>query len=198
MSTFFYKYFMTHFPIKMKPNIDLSLDNSIVEYDNVITKDMADSIIQFALNDDSFHRRGSKNAVTKASFTTCLLYDLTHPAYDVLDKVWKIFTDEHGYSLDFIEYYEIKEYRTGDSFGMHMDSHGSTNLNPDRKLNLIVQLSESEDYEGGDLYIKMHHATRNIGSAIFFPPHYLHAVTEITSGTRYCIIGHGWGVLNRK
>jgi predicted 2-oxoglutarate/Fe(II)-dependent dioxygenase YbiX len=48
------------------------------------------------------------------------------------------------------------------------------------------------------LYIKNHLATKSIGSGIFFPPDVVHRVTKVTSGTRYCLIGHGWGVLNRK
>jgi PKHD-type hydroxylase len=127
-----------------------------------------------------------------------LLVDLNHPIYNILDSVWKSHTEEYGYELTFIEYYEIKEYKEGDEFGGHIDTHGAPNLIEERKLNLTVQLSDPKSYEGGDLYIKNHRATKSIGSGIFFPPDVVHRVTKVTSGTRYCLIGHGWGVLNRK
>ena len=194
-----HKYKMTmHYPIKMKPKVDTSVEGYVIEYDHLITVEMADDIIQFALNDDSFHRRGSKSSMVKASFTTCLLYDLNHPVYEILDMAWKKCATDHGYDLSFVEYYEIKGYEVGDSFGDHVDTHGAPNMLEERKLNLTIQLSDPDSYEGGDLYIKDHRATRNIGSGIFFPPYVLHKVSEVTSGTRYCLIGHAWGRLNCK
>lgn len=187
-----------HYPIKMKPNIDASMNGHVIEYDQLITKEMAESIIQIAVSNSGFHRRGSKSTNVTASFTTCLLTDLTHPIYEILDPIWKDHAETYEYNISFIEYYEIKEYKTGDSFGSHLDTHGSPNMTEDRKLNLTIQLSDPDSYEGGDLYIREHRATRNIGSGIFFPPYVLHKVTEITSGTRYCLIGHAWGSLNRK
>lgn len=187
-----------HYQIRMKPDIDMSLNGHITEYDNLITTEMTESIVQLAINNDGFHRRGSKSANVTASFTTCLIFDLTHPIYKILDPLWKSHADAHGYDISFIEYYEIKEYKTGDSFGEHLDTHGSPNMTQERKLNLTIQLSESDSYEGGDLYIKDHCATRNIGSGIFFPPYVLHKVTEVISGTRYCLIGHAWGKFSRK
>lgn len=187
-----------HYPIRMKPAIDSSLLGHIIEYDQLITAEMAESIVQIAVNNDSFHRRGSKSANVTASFTTCLLTDLNHPIYEILDPIWKSHAETHGYDISYIEYYEIKEYQTGDGFGEHLDTHGSPNMKEERKLNLTIQLSESASYEGGDLYIKDHCATRNIGSGIFFPPYVLHKVTEVTSGTRYCLIGHAWGKFSRK
>jgi predicted 2-oxoglutarate/Fe(II)-dependent dioxygenase YbiX len=189
---------MTHFPIRFKPDVDTSIEGHVIEYDNLINKELADDIIRYAVNQDGFHRRNSKTSSVQASFTTCLLVDLNHPIYNILDSVWKSHTEKYGYELTFIEYYEIKEYREGDEFGGHIDTHGAPNLIEERKLNLTVQLSDPESYEGGDLYIKNHCATKSIGSGIFFPPDVVHRVTKVTSGTRYCLIGHGWGVLNRK
>ena len=187
-----------YYPIRMKPDIDLSIDGHVIEYEQLITAAMAENIVQIAVNDSSFHRRGSKSANVTASFTTCLLSDINHPIYSLLDPIWKSHAVAHGYDLSYVEYYEIKAYQIGDSFGSHVDTHGAPNMTEERKLNLTIQLSDPNSYEGGDLYIRDHRATRNIGSGIFFPPYVLHKVTEITSGTRYCLIGHAWGSLNRK
>jgi hypothetical protein len=187
-----------HYPIRAKPVVDTSIDGHVIEYDQLLSHEMTKDIIQFALTDDSFHRRGSKSSSVKASFTTCLLHDINHPVYKILDNVWKTHAENHQYDLSFIEYYEIKSYYVGDKFGEHVDTHGAPKMLQERKLNLTIQLSDPDSYEGGDLYIKEHHATRQLGSGIFFPPYVLHKITEITSGTRYCLIGHGWGNFNRK
>lgn len=189
-----------HYPIRMKPDVSMSIDGHVFEYPNLISAELAADIVESAVNSSDFHRRGSKSASVIASFTTCLLHDLSHPVYEILDPIWKSHAEQHGYNISYIEYYEIKGYNVGDSFGNHIDTYGygAPNMTEDRKLNLTIQLSDSDSYEGGDLYVREHRATRNIGSGIFFPPYVLHKVTEITSGTRYCLIGHAWGRLNRK
>lgn len=187
-----------HFPVKHKPDFDFSGVPVIFEYTNIISKDMADDIIKDATSQSGWHRRGSKTSYTTASFTTTLLHDTNHPIYEILDNLWKQFTEELNYTIDFVEPYEVKEYITGDKFDNHYDWHGRIHEPLDRKMNVIVQLSETTDYEGGDLVVINKVANREIGSAIFFPAHYMHRVTEITNGTRYSLIGHAWGTINKS
>lgn len=189
---------MTYFPIRYKPTFDFSQTPIAFEYPHVITKDMAEDIIDLARNYDGWHRRGSNEKHTTASFTTTLIHDITHPIYDILDNLWKKFTDEHRINLDFVEFYEVKEYLEGDSFDLHIDSHNRISETLDRKMNLIIQLSDSDSYTGGDLSVMKHVVSRDFGTAIFFPAHYLHRISPIISGTRYSLIGHGWGTVDRK
>lgn len=64
-----------------------------------------------------------------------------------------------------------------------------------RKLSVMVQLSDPGDYEGGDF--QMHHvghqppaqAIRKRGTVLVFPSLVMHAVTEVTQGTRYSLVG---------
>lgn len=188
---------MRSFPIQYKPTLTTSMPPAF-EYHNVIDKKMADEIIAMATSHDGWHRRGSKSSHTEASFTTTLLHDTTHPIYDILDDLWKRATEEHKIDIDFIEVYEVKEYLVGDKFGVHSDSHENIDIPIDRKLNLILQLSDPTTYEGGNLHIKDHVASRELGTAIFFPANYLHALSRVTAGTRYSLIGHGWGNVNRR
>jgi PKHD-type hydroxylase len=59
-----------------------------------------------------------------------------------------------------------------------------------RKLSVVVQLSDSSDYEGGDLEIlvagesKPIKMNREKGTLIVFPSYVLHRVTPITKGVR--------------
>lgn len=188
---------LMHFPIREKPKFDFTGIPVVFEYENVISKSMADSLVSAATTHSGWHRRGSKTSYTTASFTTTLLNDTDHPIYTLLDELWKTFIDEHKFDIEFIEPYEIKEYRVGDKFDNHYDWHGRIHEPLDRKMNLIVQLSEDTDYDGGDLFVINKITTRKLGSAIFFPAHYMHRVTEIVNGTRYSLIGHAWGNVNK-
>lgn len=189
---------MTNFPVNYKPAFPIDPLPAAIEYKNVIDKSIADEIISLAKNYDGWHRRGSKSSFIDASFTTTLLHDMSHPIYSIMDELWKKATIDYDINLDFVEVYEIKEYLIGDKFDPHNDTHDRLDVSINRKLNVILQLSEEEAYEGGELHIKDFVATKSLGSAIFFPAHYRHWVTEVTAGTRYSLIGHGWGNINRR
>lgn len=170
----------------------------IIEYPNVITKDIANDIIEYAHSEHSgIHRRGSKSPrMISASFYTCLLWDTKHKLYELLDPLWEQYCKTVNANLSFIEWYEIKSYVEGDKFEYHTDGFSNYNFDIDRKVNIIIQLSDSNDYEGGDLIINSRTASREFGTAIFFPAHLMHCVTTINKGQRYSLIGHGWGPLN--
>ena len=62
---------------------------------------------------------------------------------------------------------------------------------------MVLQLSDSKDYEGGDLML-MHSNTPNIiekkkGYLVAFPSYVLHEVTPVTKGERYSLVAwiHG-------
>lgn len=61
-----------------------------------------------------------------------------------------------------------------------------------RKLSLVLQLSDPEDYEGGEL--KLHTGNDPIviekekGLLCCFPSYILHGVTPVTKGTRYTLV----------
>lgn len=61
-----------------------------------------------------------------------------------------------------------------------------------RKLSLSLQLSDPDDYEGGDLEFKFGEehqtASRERGMIALFPSWTLHRVTPVTKGTRYSLV----------
>ncbi len=189
---------MRSFSIQYKPESDGPFLPPAIEYVNAIDKSMADELISIAINHDGWHRRGSKSKSIDASFTTTLIHDLNHKIYDIMDEFWKQATEFYKIKLDFVEVYELKEYKIGDKFGLHTDTHEKIDVLKDRKLNFVLQLSDAESYRGGDLIVKDFVATREIGSIIFFPANYQHEVTLVTEGTRYSLIGHGWGDVYRR
>ena len=105
------------------------------------------------------------------------------------------------YDIDWDNYesFKLLKYEKGDGYGWHPDfGKGEEST---RKLSVIVQLSDSDDYEGGDLEFALTtknnndftKATRKKGSVIIFNPLVIHRVTPIISGTRYSIVSwmHG-------
>ena len=177
--------------VQGKPTNDLeSLLQYIIEVPDVLYKEQIDRLKLYHHSDYSgLHRRGSKDKNTTASFYTCQVHPFNHEIYEVLDSIW----NKYEHHLSFIEPYEIKSYIEGDLFEYHTDVYFNLEKKVDRKLNLIVQLSDDNDYEGGDLLINNFQCSRKKGTDILFPACLYHCVTPITKGTRYSLIGHGWG-----
>jgi PKHD-type hydroxylase len=79
--------------------------------------------------------------------------------------------------------------------GGHLDWHmdvGAYGVNR-RKLAMTVQLSDSDDYEGGDFEIwlggdKANTVPREKGDVIIFPAFCMHRVKPITRGERRCLV----------
>lgn len=61
-----------------------------------------------------------------------------------------------------------------------------------RKLSITVQLSDSADYEGGDLNLYFSKTpevmAKGLGKLIAFPSYVLHEVSPVTKGTRYSLV----------
>lgn len=93
--------------------------------------------------------------------------------------------------LGFHEALQMAAYVEGDFFDWHLDfGPGETSV---RKLSMTIQLSDPEDYEGGDLQFMINQnivtASRTKGTIVIFPSFILHRVTPITKGRRQSIVG---------
>ena len=79
----------------------------------------------------------------------------------------------------------VLKYLKGFKFDKHRDRGPQYE---DRIYTKIIQLSDSNKYENGDLLINNNLATKEKGSLIFFNSGILHSVSEITSGERYSAV----------
>ena len=77
------------------------------------------------------------------------------------------------------------KYNKGFKFDIHRDRGPQYE---DRIYTMIIQLSDSNKYENGDLLINNNLATKEKGSLILFNSGVLHSVSEITSGERYSAV----------
>lgn len=96
--------------------------------------------------------------------------------------------DLHGLceSIQFTEYYASENGH----YDWHQDS-GPNTFSP-RKLSVVIQLSDPDEYEGGELEILYSRdpvsVTKQQGLATVFPSFMLHRVTPVTKGTRRSLV----------
>lgn len=138
---------------------------------------------------DQALRQSSLNLINPESNVMWIFERLARTAIDQ-NTHWFQF-DLHGLN----EGLQLAKYDESDQFNWHMDYGGGPAST--RKLSISVQLSEPEEYEGGDLQFmindKHYNMPRAAGTVIVFPPYMVHRVTHITSGTRMSLVGwvHG-------
>jgi PKHD-type hydroxylase len=88
-------------------------------------------------------------------------------------------------SIQYTEYYE-----GGGHYDWHVDIGPST-INH-RKISITVQLSDPEEYEGGDFELwtggEFKRLPKSKGDAILFPSFLLHRITPVTKGTRKSLV----------
>lgn len=92
-------------------------------------------------------------------------------------------------SVQFTEY--GSEY--GGKYNWHHDVDWNSQAAFDRKISVVVQLSDGNYYEGCDFHFSEvpnpeREAIRKKGTVICFPSYLQHQVTEITKGTRYSLV----------
>lgn len=114
------------------------------------------------------------------------LYEkLIKMAEEANEALWKF--DLRGV-VDSIQYTEYEE--DGGHYDWHVDiGPGSINH---RKISMVVQLSQAEDYEGGELMLWNNIiptiAPKGIGNIMVFPAFMLHKVTPMTKGKRKSLV----------
>jgi PKHD-type hydroxylase len=95
--------------------------------------------------------------------------------------------------LSRLESLQYTVYNKGQFYRDHMDLGYKNPNNAIRKLSFTLQLSDPDDYDGGELVIKHGNtpdiARKNRGAIIFFPSYIIHEVTTVTRGTRKSLVG---------
>jgi len=98
------------------------------------------------------------------------------------------------FGLNISGMYEPLQYtlynESGDHYGWHVDLHPQTFV--PRKLSVVVMLSESREFKGGDLQLMTEQEPTTLenkkGRAYVFPSYVLHRVVPVTQGTRKTIV----------
>jgi|TARA_R110000824_G_scaffold400171_2_gene607122 PKHD-type hydroxylase len=103
------------------------------------------------------------------------------------------------WKFDLIGFWEDAQYTTytcapkgenGDFYDYHLDIDGSYGVQ--RKISVVIQLSDPEDYEGGELELKTssssYVAEKKKGTVLLFPSFCLHKVHPVTKGLRNSLV----------
>lgn len=99
------------------------------------------------------------------------------------------------YRFDLYGFHEHFQYTIYDSndkghYNWHIDSGHNTNV--PRKLSLVLQLSDPDSYEGGDLQVRIGSQPDTVlkqrGLIAAFPSYRLHRVTPVTKGVRKTLV----------
>ncbi len=137
-------------------------------------------------------------AVKKHNYQNIMMLDhcflpKDHHIHEILMPMWEKAIEKFNFDITFIEPYKIQTYADGGYFGRHIDNYHGLNLDVDRKLSVTLQLTDSDEYEGGSFVCGQHHISRKKGALTFFPSFYPHLVEKVTQGRRWCLIGWAWG-----
>ena len=89
--------------------------------------------------------------------------------------------------------YEAAE---GGHYDWHHDVHWSAQEGQDRKISMTIQLTDSQDYEGGAFEFEEVKTTadfRGKGTVLLFPSYLRHKVHPVTAGTRQSLVAWFFG-----
>ena len=160
---------------------------------------MCDHIIEIAQKcggrPQTSEHRGEQNVHDYAlrSCTAHFLDRRHHPqivmaVQEFADKhnIWDFTTDWGGVGMPSVE---VLKYVEGDHQARHSDWGGT---NSKRKLSVSIQLSDPDDYEGGDLELRWGKdpmkANREQSMITVFPSWTMHRVTPVTRGRRFSLV----------
>lgn len=118
-------------------------------------------------------------------------------SYDIYKKLVRFVKDANknmwNFRLNsFTEDLQYSEYssETNGHYDWHLDI--GENQSSTRKLSISIQLSDPEDYEGGELQFltgrNIRIAPKSKGTMILFPSYMLHRITPVTKGVRKSLV----------
>ena len=175
---------------------DKVLDVGHIE--NVFTEEECNRIITYGNQLPS--QEGTTNAVnnvdpkTRSSKVSWILPNPEiHWLYQKLGDII-ISMNSEGYNFDLYGFTEALQFTTyeppGDHYVFHIDK---ANRGPVRKLSFVLQLTDPNEYEGGDLVYKIQDEDAKVpksqGTICVFPSYILHKVTPVTKGKRQTLVG---------
>jgi len=175
-------------PVKKMPEIIFDYTDNLFVKENYLDKEVCDNLIKECID----KTQKGKPVNWSGSWSKYFL-DCEHDIHQHLDSVWQEAINFYEATIDFVEQYHVKKYTFGNFYGPHTDNFISVSQRIDRKLTLVVQLSDELNYKSGDLSIEGNIMTKKKGSVIIFPSAYKHQVNNVGFGERWTLISWAWG-----
>ena len=137
------------------------------------------------------HRRSFVSWIGANSETEWIFRKITDIVKQNNQQFW-------NFDLEKIEKLQFTHYLSSEEGTYHAHTDPTQwSLPHNRKLSMSLQLSDPNDYEGGELLLHLSHnptvISKQKGLMVFFPSHTLHEVTPVTKGERYSLVAwiHG-------
>jgi PKHD-type hydroxylase len=131
--------------------------------------------------------RNSKILWIKKNEESYPLYkDLVYYVKDANKDMWNFKINTFCEDLQYAEY----DSENQGQYDWHLDIGEKSSST--RKLSISIQLSDPEEYEGGELQFQTGRSVRvapkEKGTVIIFPSYFLHRVTPVTKGVRKSLV----------
>ena len=101
-----------------------------------------------------------------------------------------------GFDIDYLKDVQFTTYNASENgkYDWHHDTFWGNSSSYDRKLSIVVQLTDPEEYDGGLFEMDNQYEQPNAeslsakGTVLVFPSFIPHRVTELTRGTRKSLV----------
>lgn len=170
-------------------------------FKSAFSKEHCNSIIQRSKNLNFYPARMGEDGSTNVSnHRKSDIVGLNKQIFsDVYDMIWELEKIANQQWFDFIiddvEEIQMARYdgNVGGEYKRHQDTFWVCNSKKHRKITAVIQLSDPNEYQGGDLVLfdcletPNYEDIRQQGSVIFFPSFIFHQANPVLSGTRYSL-----------
>lgn len=161
----------------------------------IFSKDQCEWIINYGQNLNgipaSIGGEGSLGKVNKeirdAKVFPFPLNDQTEPLYRKMMTIVESVNDQYDFDIDGIPHeFQLLKYEPNGHYNWHMDMGGQ---NSDRKISVVVFLTDPSEYEGGELEVAGgNKLPREQGMVATFPSYMMHTVHPVIKGTRWTLV----------
>lgn len=181
------------------------VDNNVLVQHDFLPDSFIDQVVKRGLNSQETEATlfgGKINKEMRDTRITWLddtwIYDWILPYVYEQNEKW-----DWNFSLNYAEDIQFTKYKENQFYNWHQDiEHKSdSSANDQRKISVVIPLSNSDEYEGGDLEfcdplaspmkkenIIKDDSFRNKGNIIIFPSFVYHRVTKVTKGQRLSMV----------
>ena len=166
-----------------------------------LDNDIIDSIIPLAGNTEKAKTYNNSDERVRSSRVSWITDKrVLNLLYDYVDTANRNAFNVHVYKLAAMQYTEYHANENG-HYNWHHDIDWNGNNGLDRKLSITVQLSNPEEYSGGDFDFDECQSPpptiKTKGTVLVFPSYLRHRVSPVTNGIRKSLVawfeGPKWG-----
>jgi Rps23 Pro-64 3,4-dihydroxylase Tpa1-like proline 4-hydroxylase len=127
----------------------------MVSYNNFLTKDECEYIINYTQSSHSI---------------TNIIFSRNFEFYHINDYTNFSFLNEKFKNINIINdpVFNINKYNKGCFFAPHVDAGGKNDINKERIKTIIINISNPNTYEGGELFINNNLIEQSQGSLFMF------------------------------